>query len=70
MHNFDRLATMKLNVEKIKKELDRMGWSQAKLANELGTSQQLVNYWMNSASLKGAEPIAKIFNIDPKDLIR
>ena len=61
---------MKLNVEKIISELERMDRSQAWLAKQIGTSQQLVNYWLATASLRGAEPIAKVFHLEPKDLIK
>ena len=60
---------MKLNVEKIINELKRIGKSQKWLADQSGTSQQLVNYWIRSASLKGAEPIGKALQINPRDLI-
>lgn len=60
---------MKLNVKKIIKELERIDRSQKWLSDQIGTSQQLVNYWLRSESLKGAEPIGKVLQINPRDLI-
>ena len=60
---------MKLNVEKILNELKRIDRSQAWLAKQIPTSQQLVNYWLNSGSLRGAVPISKVLQVDPKDLV-
>ena len=60
---------MELNVEKIESELNRIGKSKYWLSKEINTSTQLVLYWIKAKSVKGAEPIAKVFNIDAKDLI-
>ena len=60
---------MKLNIKKIDSELKRLGKSWYWLSKELNTSWQLVRYWKKTQSVKGAEPIAKLFNIEPKDLI-
>lgn len=61
---------MELNVEKINIELKRIGQSWYWLSKELGTSWQRVRYWKNSRSLRGAEPIGKILDIEPRDLIK
>uniref|UniRef100_A0A6M3LL45 Uncharacterized protein n=1 Tax=viral metagenome TaxID=1070528 RepID=A0A6M3LL45_9ZZZZ len=60
---------MELNIKKIDSELKRMGKSWYWLSKQLGTSWQLVRYWKITKSLRGAEPIARFFNIEPKDLI-
>jgi hypothetical protein len=60
---------LKLNVEKIEKELERLGKSKYWLAKQAKRSPQIVLYWLDTASLRGAEPIAQVFNIDPKDLV-
>lgn len=62
---------MKLNTDKIKNELSRLGKSVSWLAREIGTSRQRVFYWLNTESLSGADLIAKALGYtDPKDLIR
>jgi len=61
---------MELNVEKIDNEIKRMGVTRAWIAYQLKVSPQLVYYWLKTKSLKGAEPIAKLFKIAPKDLIK
>jgi hypothetical protein len=61
---------MELNIEKIDAELKRIGKKRLWLADQCKVDHQLVYYWLKSKSLKGAEPIAKVFNIEPKDLIR
>jgi len=61
---------MELNIEKIKNELRRLGWSYDDLARAAGlNSRQLVHYYMRSKSIGGAEIFGKVFGIDPKDLI-
>ena len=61
---------MELNVEKIRSELIRIGKTRYWLSKQIGTSTQLVLYWLNAKSIRGAEPIAKVFGIEPKDLIK
>ena len=61
---------MKLNTEKIYKELNRLNRTIYWLAQEIGTSKQLVSYWLQKESLSGADRIAKVFDMDPKDLIK
>lgn len=60
---------MKLNTEKINKELKRLNKSSYWLAREIGTSKQLVAYWLRSKSLSGVDRIAKALGINPRDLI-
>ena len=61
---------MKLNIEKIYAELDRIGKNKFWLSKEIPTSPQLVSYWLRTKSHRGAGPIAKVFKMDPKDLIK
>lgn len=61
---------MELNIEKINMELSRIGKTWWWISKELGTDWQKVRYWKDRKSLAGAEPIAKIFALDPKDLIK
>ncbi len=61
---------MKLNTDKIFKELDRLGQTQSWLAEKAGISRQLLNYLLKKQSLKGAEKIGGALDIEPRDLIR
>ena len=61
---------MELNIDKITKELKRLDKTPYWLANKIGTSKQLVGYWMRTKSLSGAEKIAKALGLDPRDLIK
>jgi len=60
---------MKLNVVKIRRELRKLERPETWLANQSGVSRQRMSYWMKTQSLAGAEYIAKVFDIDPKDLL-
>jgi len=61
---------MELNTDKINNELNRLGKTINWLANEAGRSRQIVYYWVKTKSLKGAEPIGKVLDIEPRDLIK
>jgi len=60
---------MKLNTQKIDAELKRLNKSWYWISKELKMSWQRIRYWKQTKSVRGAEPIAGLFNIDPKDLI-
>ena len=60
---------MKLKIEKIAKELKRLNKTSYWLAQEIGTSRQLVSYWLNTGSLAGIERIAKALELNPRDLV-
>lgn len=60
---------MKLNIIKIKKELKRTGHTEAWLIGQAGVSRQRFAYWIKVQSIAGAERIAKVFDINPKDLL-
>ncbi len=60
---------MKLKVEKIEKELERLDRSKSWLARKCGISRALLNYRLQNKILNGVEIIAKILDYDPKDLI-
>ena len=65
------MEIMKLNVEKVRKEMQRQGLTYQRLADMAGLkSRQMAYYYIKSASHKGAEPFAKAFDIEAKDLIR
>ena len=65
---------MELNVRKIELELERMGWSMAELARQMGAHRQLVHRFMtkkeNGLTFKTVERIADALGIPAKDLIK
>ena len=61
---------MKLNIEKINRELKRLGWSKPRLAKELGLTRQGVYYYLSSgATIWKAERLGDALGVDPKDLL-
>lgn len=61
---------MKIKVEKIRRELKRLGWSQADLARELGVSKQALSYWLQRTErLKMLDRIARALQVEARDLI-
>ena len=58
-----------LNTKKINAEINRLGWSKAKLANEMKISRQLLNYYFRTRSVYCAGKFGKALNLDPKDLV-
>ena len=61
---------MKLNIDKIKNELNRIDKNQSWLAEQLGVSRQRVSAIFSMASLRNAERIGKVLEIEPRDLIK
>jgi len=61
---------LKLNTEKIMRELSRMGQTQVWLAKKTGMSRQLLHHLLKVKSLKGAVKIGKALDIEPRDLIK
>lgn len=61
---------MELNTEKIYKELERIGETPYWLSRKIGKKPQHIYYWLNNKSIKGAEPIGKALQIEPRDLIK
>ena len=64
------MEKLRLKTKKIRGEMKRLGYSERDLAKIIGTSQQLLNYWLREKSLAGVHRIAKALNVDPKDLIK
>ena len=64
---------MDINKAKIHKELDRMNWSYADLAEAMGVKRQWVYYKLRyntkGTTFKTVETFAKALDLDPKDLI-
>ena len=69
-YNCDLTITMKLHVDKIDKELIRLGKPKSWLAKQCGISRALLNYRMQNRTLAGVEDIARVLDYDPKDLIK
>jgi transcriptional regulator with XRE-family HTH domain len=64
---------MKLNVEKIKKEMARLNWTQTRLANEMGVKRQYVQFMLKcgtNPTIKTIDRFAKALDISPRDLIQ
>lgn len=64
------MPSMKLNTEKILKELARIDRSQTWLADKVGISRALMSYRLKKGALVGVEDVARVLDYDPKDLIR
>jgi len=62
---------MKLNIEKINRELKRLGWNKPRLAKELGITRQGVYYYLLSKpTIWKVERLACALGLEPKDLLR
>jgi plasmid maintenance system antidote protein VapI len=67
---------MELNINKIEREMKRLGWRPIDFARELNVSRQRVSFilnraeWNTTVTLKTIEKIAAVFGMDPKDLIK
>ena len=64
------LFHMELNVEKIRNELKRLGKGPTWLATKCVVHRRTVHYWFENKTIKAAERIAEVFNMDPKDLLK
>jgi len=64
------MRNLELNIKKIEKHLKALGKNRAWLSREAGVTRQAVTYWMQTKSIKGADKIAPVLNLDPKDLIK
>jgi transcriptional regulator with XRE-family HTH domain len=67
------MLIMELHREKIKIELERLGWTEAELAKRMGVHRQYLNRIMVGdigISLKGIDRIANALGLTGKDLIR
>ena len=62
--------SMKLNTEKIYRELSRLGWKKSRLAKELGITRQGVHYYLSSKpTVWKVEKLADVLGLDAKDLL-
>jgi transcriptional regulator len=64
------LSIVKLDIDKIKKELERIDKNQSWLAVQLKCTRANVSSIFKRQPITYAEPIGKILNIQPKDLIK
>jgi len=63
---------MRVHIQKIEKEMERLGWSVAKLAEMSGLSRQTIYDRLqneNGGNIQTIEKIAKALDVDPKDLL-
>jgi plasmid maintenance system antidote protein VapI len=60
---------MQLNIEKILGELKRTGKNKGWLARQLGVSNATVTYILKSKHITHADRVAKVFGLNPRDLI-
>lgn len=61
---------MKLNTDKIINELKRLGKNRSWLAKQMRVYPSMISYIFDKKPITQAEKIAKILDIDPKDLIK
>jgi len=62
---------MKLNIKKIKSEMNRQHMNQTELAKRLGVTRQRVNHILKhgAVTFRVTEMIARVLDFQPKDLI-
>ena len=63
---------MDLNRRKIRLELERLGWSQSRLAKEMGVKRQRVHQILNNDEKSHLDTIQKValaLGVDPKELL-
>jgi predicted transcriptional regulator len=64
---------MRLNTEKIKKEMARLNWTQTRLAKEMGVKRQYVQYMLKSGTnptIKTINRFAAALDVSPMDLVQ
>jgi hypothetical protein len=64
---------MKINTKKIKQELKRNRWTLEEFANKFTPKQTRQGAWYlirHAKNLRSIEKIAKVLDIDPKDLLK
>ena len=63
---------IRLNVKKIKREMERSGWNVEQLAKEMKVTRTYVYHYFTSSAnptLKTVEKFAKALDLDPKDIL-
>ena len=66
---FAIMRELKLNTKKIKDEMDRRGKNHNWLATQMKTTPAMVTYLFKHKPITFASRLAKIFDLDPKDLL-
>ena len=63
---------MELNIDKIQRELDRLGWSKYILAQKMNVNKETIYsiFRRNSTKISTINQIAEILDVDPKDLLK
>ena len=61
---------LRLNLNKIYKEMNKRGWTKAELSRQTGISKQMIQYIFESDSLRQIHKIAKAFDVHVKDLLK
>ena len=64
------MKKIELDIRKVEKQLKASGKTFSWLADKIGFSRQRLHYHLKNKTVKGAEVIAPVFNLDPKDLTR
>lgn len=66
-----KIKSIRVNSKKILFELKRIGWSQEKLADEVGRTKQAISYLLKrrTAPLRTLNLIGKALKVDPKELL-
>ena len=64
------MQNLKLNTEKIKAELSRLGKNRTWLAKQMKLTPAMVTYLFNRKPITFADRLARIFDLDPKDLLQ
>jgi len=59
-----------LNTAKIQNELDRLGKNKTWLAKKMGNTSAMVTYAFKYKPISFAVKFGRIFDLDPKDLIK
>jgi len=60
----------KLNVNKVEREIERLGICKAELARRIGISRQLLYYTLKKQQVFHIYKMAELFDMDPKDLLK
>ena len=69
---YGKILTMKLNINKINKEIIRLGLNRKTLAEKMGMKSQWIYFVLSnnhSHTFKTVEKFAEVLNLDPRDLI-
>lgn len=60
---------MRINVERIDKELEARGWSRYRLARELGVNPNTIYSVLKAGSFRTVEKISAVLDVPEMDLV-